>query len=89
MTSYGRSYNAPIFHLEKANDNQVKVLQAVFDTLRDSNIDFCVVYRNGKRQDELNIHSYGFFTLQEKENILAEIVEMYVDGNEINHITLV
>jgi len=89
MTRYGRTYCPPIFHLEKANENQMKVMQVVFETLIDSDIDFCVVYPNENRADELNIQSYGNFTLEEKRDVLTEVVDMYIDDTEINHITMV
>lgn len=89
MTKYGRTYYPPVFHLEKANYEQMKVMQIVFETLLDSNIDFAVVYPNENRADEINIQSYGDFSCEEKGDILQEVVEMYIEGKEINHITMV
>ena len=88
MTRYGRSYTAPIFHIENANNEQVKVMETVFDTLQNSGIDFCVVQRDEDQEDRLVIDSYGNFTLNEKGEILTEVVEMYMDNKSINHITM-
>ena len=52
MTAYGRSYTPPVFHTEKANKAQLKVMQVVFDTLQDSGIDFCVVQRDEEHTDD-------------------------------------
>ena len=89
MTKYGRSYYPPVFHLEKASEDQMKVMRIVFETLLDSNIDFAVVYPGEDRADELNIQSYGDFSLNEKGDILREVVEMYANDTGINHITMV
>ena len=78
----------PVFHTEKANTAQIKVMQVVFDTLQDSGIDFAVVQRDGQRKDELVIKGYGDFDLNEKGEILAEVVEMYMDDKTINHISM-
>ena len=88
MTDYGRSYTPPVFHTEKASTTQLKVMQVVFDTLQNSDIDFAVVQRDGKRKDELVIKGYGDFDLNEKSEILAEVVEMYMDDKTINHISM-
>lgn len=88
MTRYGRSYSAPVFHIEDANDEQIEVMQTVFDTLQDSGIDFCVVQRDEEQEDSLMIDSYGNFSLDEKGEILTEVVEMYIDNKNINHITM-
>lgn len=88
MGYYGRTYNAPVFHTEDANKAQIKVMQIVFDTLRDSGIDFCVVKRDEQRTDALTIRSYGAFTLNEKGEILREVVEMYLADKRINHISM-
>ena len=46
------------------------------------------VQRDGKRKDELVIKGYGDFDLNEKGEILAEVVEMYMDDKTINHISM-
>lgn len=86
MTEYGRTYTPPIFHTEKADREQLKVMQIVFDTLKNSGVDFCVVKRSKKRKDELIVNSYGNFSLNEKGEILTEIVGMYINDKRINHI---
>jgi len=88
MTEYGRTYTPPVFHTEKANKAQLKVMQVVFDTLQDSGIDFCVVQRNEEHTDELVINAYGDFSLNEKGEILTEVVGMYMDDKTINHISM-
>lgn len=88
MTDYGRSYTPPVFHTEKASTAQIKVMQVVFDVLQDSGIDFCVVQRDGQHKDELVIKSYGDFTLNEKGEVLTEVVEMYMDDKAVNHISM-
>lgn len=88
MTNYGRSYTPPVFHTEKASTAQIKVMQVVFDTLQDSGIDFAVVQRDGKRKGELVIKGYGDFDLNEKGEILAEVVEMYMDDKTVDHISM-
>jgi hypothetical protein len=88
MTKYGRTYTPPVFHLEKASDNQIKLMQIVIDTLKNSAVDFAVVLRNEDLDDGLIIKSYGTFSLNEKGDILKEVVEMYIDGDEINHISM-
>ena len=88
MTDYGRTYTPPVFHTEKASTAQINVMQVVFDVLQDSGIDFCVVQRDGQNKDELVIKSYGDFTLNEKGEVLTEVVEMYMDDKAINHISM-
>lgn len=88
MTKYGRSYTPPVFHIEKASAAQIKVMQVVFDVLQGSGIDFCVVQRDRQRKDELAIKGYGDFALNEKKDILAEVVEMYMDDKRINRILM-
>lgn len=88
MTRYGRTYCPPIFHIVDANNEQIKVMETVFDTLQNSGIDFCVVQRDEDQEDRLVIDSYGNFTLNEKGEILTEVVEMYMDNKSINHITM-
>lgn len=88
MTKYGRSYTPPVFHLEKADEDQKAMMQIVFDTLEHSKIDFAVV-SSTEKTDTLNIKSYGSFTLEEKGDILTEVVQMYIDGSEINSIKMV
>lgn len=88
MTRYGRSYSAPIFHMENANNVQIEVMETVFGTLQNSGIDFCVVQRDEEQEDRLIIDSYGNFTLNEKGEILTEVVEMYINDKSINHISM-
>lgn len=86
-TKYGRGYIPPVWHLEKADSEQIKIMKQVLETLIESGIDFSVVYPS-KCSDELNIQSYGRFTLDEKAEILQEVVSMYVDTPAIKHITM-
>jgi hypothetical protein len=86
MTVYGRTYTPPVFHTEQASKAQLKVMQIVFDTLQNSGIDFCVVQQSTTSSKKLVIKSYGNFSLNEKGEILQEVVEMYINGNAINHI---
>ena len=88
MTRYGRSYSAPVFHIADAYKEQIEVMETVFDTLQDSGIDFCVVQRDEEQADRLVIDSHGKFSLNEKGEILTEVVEMYMDDKSINHITM-
>ena len=88
MTNYGRSYTPPVFHTEKASTAQIKVMQVVFDTLEDSGIDFAVVQRDETNTDELVIKSYGDFTMDEKGEIMQEVIEMYMQDLSINHISM-
>lgn len=88
MTRYGRSYTTPVFHIENANNAQIEVMETVFRTLQDSGIDFAVVQRDEQHKDELIIKSYGDFDLNEKGEILAEVVEMYLQDMTINHISM-
>lgn len=88
MKNKHKNYSTPVFHIEKANNEQVKTMCIVFKTLLKSNVDFCVVMQNDNRIDELNIKSYGNIDYNEKAEILKEVIEMYIDGNEINHITM-
>jgi hypothetical protein len=87
-TKYGRGYIPPVWHLEKADSGQIAVMKKVLQTLLESGIDFCVVYPAKRSEDELNIISYGSFSLDEKAEILQEVVELYADKPEIKHITL-
>lgn len=86
MTKYGRSYCPPIFHIEDANNKQIEVMETVFDTLQSSGIDFCVVHREEEQEDTLRVDTYGKFSLNEKGEILTEVVEMYMPNKSINHI---
>ena len=88
MTKYGRSYCPPVFHIEDANNKQIKDMETVFGTLQNSGIDFCVVQRDEEHEDTLIIDSYGQFSLNEKGEILSEVVEMYMDKKSISHITM-
>lgn len=88
MTRYGRTYTPPVFHIEYAGKGQIEVMETVFDTLQDSGIDFCVVQRDEEREDTLRIDSYGKFSLNEKGEILKEVVEMYIANKSINHISV-
>ena len=87
MTDYERSYMPPVFHTEKASKTQLKTLQVVFDTLLNSGIDFCVV-QSTESADTLEIRTFGDFSLNEKGEILTEVVEMYMDDLSLNHISL-
>lgn len=88
MTDYGRSYTPPVFHTERASTAQIKIMQIVFDTLEDSGIDFAVVQRDEANTDELVIKSYGDFTMDEKGEIMQEVIEMYMQDLSINHISM-
>lgn len=88
MTKYGRSYCPPVFHIADADKEQIKVMETVFDTLQESGIDFCVVQRDEEQEDKLVIDSHGYFSLNEKAEILTEVVEMYIDNKSINHISM-
>ena len=88
MTDYGRSYTPPVFHTERASTAQIKIMQIVFDTLEDSGIDFAVVQRDETNTDELVIKSYGDFTMDEKGEIMQEVIEMYMQDLSINHISM-
>lgn len=88
MTQYGRTYTPPIFHTEKASKAQKRVMEVVFDTLRKSGIDFCIVQRDTENKDELVINSFGDFTLKEKSEILTEVVEMCIQDKAINHVSM-
>ena len=88
MTDYGRSYTPPVFHTEQASTAQIKIMQIVFDTLEDSGIDFAVVQRDETNTDELVIKSYGDFTMDEKGEIMQEVIEMYMQDLSINHISM-
>ena len=88
MTGYGRTYTPPVFHIVDADKEQIEVMETVFDTLQESGIDFCVVTRDEEREDKLVIDSYGNFSLNEKGEILTEVVEMYIDNKKINHISM-
>ena len=88
MTKYRRSYIPPVFHLEKAGEDQKRSMEIVFRTLSKSGISFAVVYKHEKKADALYIKSYGYFTLDEKGEIVKEVVDMYIDGDEINEISM-
>ena len=84
-----RDYTTPVFHLERATADQMRTMETVFNVLIGSDISFAVVYRSDKRKDELYIKSFGYIPLGEKTEIFSEVVQMYKDGDEINHISMV
>lgn len=88
MTVYGRTYTPPVFHVEKADNAQLRVMQIVFDTLEDSGIDFCVVERIGNNAEQLYIKYSGDFSEDEKNEIVSEVAEMYFDNEIIRHISI-
>ena len=83
-----RTYIPPVFHIVQANDEQKKVMQTVFTTLERSNIDFCIVKNDEARENELVIDSFGNLDLNERKDILAEVVEIYRKGKNIRRITM-
>ena len=88
MAYYDRDYIPPVFHTEKANDLAIQVMEVVFNVLKESAIDFCVVSKSYECDDELFIKCVGDFTMDEKADILKEVVEMYYAEGKINQIQL-
>lgn len=82
------SYTPPVFHLEKASAEQIRLMKFVFRILTESDISFAVVFKHDTKADALSIKSYGDFSLDEKGEILKEVVDMYIDGDEINEISM-
>ncbi len=78
MTKYGRSYCPPIFHIADADNEQIKVMESVFYTLANSGVEFVEVRRSDADQNTIDIVMHGFFTHEEKAEILTEIQEVYV-----------
>ncbi len=87
MTDYNRTYIPPVFHLQNADDTQIEFMQNIFETLQNCAVDYCVVVRADDEDDALVVMSYGDFSLDEKGEILKEIVNMYKDKG-INHISM-
>lgn len=76
MTSYGRSYSAPIFHIADADKEQIELMETVFDTLDNSGIEFVEVRRE-EDKNTIAIITHGSFTHEEQAEILAEVHEIY------------
>ena len=84
----GRGYTIPVFHTEHADDEQLKVLQVVFETLMLSDITFVIIGRSEDKEKALELAVIGDDV--DKEEILSicqEVAEMYKDGNEFTSIT--
>lgn len=85
-----RGYTIPVFHTEHADDEQLKVLQCVFETLLLSGITFVIIGRSEDREKALELVVIGDGDDVDKEEILSicqEVAEMYKDGNEFTSIT--
>lgn len=86
----GRGYTIPVFHTEHADDEQLKVLQVVFETLMLSDITFVIIGRSEDKEKALELVVIGDGDDVDKEEILSicqEVAEMYKDGNEFTSIT--
>lgn len=75
MTKYGRSYSVPVFHVADADEEQRNVMDTVFQTLHESEIDFVIVDRN--RSGEIEMYTSGCFCEAEINQIEEEIREYY------------
>lgn len=82
-----RGYSIPVFHTEHADDEQLKVLQVVFETLLLSDITFVIVGRSEDREKALDLVVMGD-DADSKEilSICQEVAEMYQDGDEFTSI---
>ena len=55
----GRGYTIPVFHTEHADDEQLKVLQVVFETLMLSDITFVIIGRSEDKEKALELVVIG------------------------------
>ena len=82
-----RGYTLPVFHTEHADDEQLKVLQCVFETLLLSGITFVIIGRSEDREKALDLVVMGE-DVDSKEifSICQECSEMYQDSAEFTSI---
>ena len=74
-----REYIVPVFHIERADKAQRKILQTVLDILEQSGIAYCIV-DNGPMKKQLQLFPKGVIDTKEILQICGEVQEMYADG---------
>jgi hypothetical protein len=83
-----REFTVPVFHLEQLNERDFGIAWQMVNTLDESCMPFVCVLKNGNNEKELNVHFYGLISKHERNEIMQEIIEMYVEDDNVECITL-